>query len=195
MSELRQPTSGRAKFLILLTAAAMTAVPAMAVAAPPPTAPPATASPAPRTAAPAQRPANPDYAPDQPDTSEAAPVPAPLPPAVWDAASAAALLQYIEQIGVEGLNPADYDPEGLKAALASGDPVALSAIATDRFDRVSSDLALGHVKKPARVDWYIVDKDLGAEKQDALLRSALAQHDIPGALNGLLPTHPQYAAH
>ena len=123
MSELRQPTSGRAKFLILLTAAAMTAVPAMAAAAPPPTAPPATASPAPRTAAPAQRPANPDYAPDQPDTSEATPVPAPLPPAVWDAASAAALLQYIEQIGVEGLNPADYDPEGLKAALASGDPV------------------------------------------------------------------------
>jgi murein L,D-transpeptidase YcbB/YkuD len=194
MSELRQPASGRAKFRILLAAAAMTAVPAMAAAAPPPTAPPATASPAPRTAAPAQRPANPDYAPDQPDTSEAAPVPAPLPPAVWDAASAAALLQYIEQIGVEGLNPADYDPEGLKAALASGDPVALSAIATDRFDRVSSDLALGHVKKPARVDWYIVDKDLGAEKRDALLRSALAQHDIPGALNGLLPTHPQYAA-
>ena len=93
MSELRQPTSGRAKFLILLTAAAMSAVPAMAAAAPPPAVPPAAASPAPRTAAPPQRPANPDYAPDQPDTSEAAPVPAPLPPALWDAAGAAALLQ------------------------------------------------------------------------------------------------------
>ena len=31
-------------------------------------------------------------------------------------------------------------------------------------------------------------------KQDALLRSALPQHDVAGALNGLLPTHPQYAA-
>ena len=49
-------------------------------------------------------------------------------------------------------------------------------------------------KKPARVDWYIVDNDLNAEKQDALLRAALATHDIRGALNSLLPTHPQYAA-
>ena len=31
-------------------------------------------------------------------------------------------------------------------------------------------------------------------KQDALLRSALAQHNIRAALDGLLPTHPQYAA-
>ena len=70
----------------------------------------------------------------------------------------------------------------------------MSQAATDRFDRLSSDLALGHVKKPARVDWWVVDKDLDAAKQDALLRSALAQHDIRAALDGLLPTHPQYAA-
>ena len=124
MSGLRQPISARAKFLILFTAAAMTGVPAMAAAAPP-TAPPPATSPAPKSATPAQRPANPDYAPDQPEPSEAAPVPAPLPPAVWDVANAAALLQYIEQIGVEGLNPDDYDPEGLKAALSSGKTVAL----------------------------------------------------------------------
>jgi murein L,D-transpeptidase YcbB/YkuD len=137
-------------------------------------------------------PGNPDYAPTQP--GEALPVPAPLPPVVWDAASAQDLLTYIQQIGKEGLNPADYDPAGLAAALQAGDPAMLSQVATDRFDRVSSDLALGHVKKPARVDWWVVDKDLGADKQDALLRSALAQHDIHAALDGLLPTHPQYAA-
>jgi len=50
------------------------------------------------------------------------------------------------------------------------------------------------VKKPARIDWYLVDKDLDATKQDALLRSVLARHDLTEALNGLLPTHPQYAA-
>jgi len=50
------------------------------------------------------------------------------------------------------------------------------------------------VKKPARIAWYVVDNDLNAEKQDALLRSALARHDIRSALTGLLPTHPQYAA-
>ncbi len=70
----------------------------------------------------------------------------------------------------------------------------MSAAATERFDQVSSDLALGHVRRAARTDWYIVDNDLNAQKQDALLRSALERHDITGALNGLLPVHPQYAA-
>src|SRR6185437_10765922 len=139
-------------------------------------------------------PSNPDFKADQPETAQQAPAPAPLPPAVWDVQSAEELLAYINQIGGDGLNPEDYDPEGLQAAIQSGDIAAMSAAATERFDLVSSDLALGHVKKPARIDWYLIDKDLDAAKQDALLRSALAAHDIPGALNGLLPTHPQYAA-
>ena len=104
------------------------------------------------------------------------------------------LLHYIQQIGVEGLNPADYDPDGLATAIRSGDFYLMSAAATQRFNLVSSDLALGHVKKPARVDWWIVDNDLTPEKQDALLRATLAGHDMRTALNGLLPEHPQYAA-
>jgi murein L,D-transpeptidase YcbB/YkuD len=44
------------------------------------------------------------------------------------------------------------------------------------------------------VAWFVVDNDLDGAKQDALLRSALAQHNITGALSGLLPNHPQYAA-
>ena len=139
-------------------------------------------------------PGNPDYAPDKQEPAAAAPVPAPLPPAIWDLMSAQQLLGYIQQIGVEGLDPEDYDPAGLVAAIQSGNPVAMSAAATQRFDLVSSDLALGHVKKPGRTDWYLVDNDLNAEKQDALLRSALAAHDIRTALDDLLPTHPQYAA-
>jgi len=139
-------------------------------------------------------PGNPDYAPAQPTQAVPQPEPVQLPPAVWDAVTAQDLLYYIQQIGKEGLNPADYDPEGLAAAIQAGDPLAMSQVATDRFNRVSSDLALGHVKKPARVDWWVVDKDLDAAKQDALLRSALAQHNIHAALDGLLPTHPQYAA-
>jgi murein L,D-transpeptidase YcbB/YkuD len=162
---------------------------------------PKPATPAPKSAPAAAKatpeapvPGNPDYAPDQPQASPAAPVPAPLPPVLWDVANAQALLSYIQQIGVEGLNPADYDPDGLAEAIRSNDFYAMSAAATQRFNSLSSDLALGHVKKPARVDWYIVDNDLNPEKQDALLRSAMMQHNIAGALNGLLPTHPQYAA-
>jgi murein L,D-transpeptidase YcbB/YkuD len=199
MNRLKLSKLASAKSLMLFTAAAvMVAAPAAAQVAAPRAA--AAQAPKPKPAPPAKGtpeapvPGNPDFAPDQPQGSEIAPTPAPLPPAVWDAVSAEDLLHYIQQIGVEGLNPDDYDPNGLKAAIAAGDPVAMSAAATQRFDLVSSDLALGHVKKPARVDWYLVDNDLNAEKQDALLRSALARRDIAGALNGLLPTHPQYAA-
>jgi L,D-transpeptidase YcbB len=122
----------------------------------------------------------------------ALPAPPPLPPAVWDVPAALQLLTYITQVGVEGLDPADYDPAGLQAAIQTSNIAAISTAATQRFNLVSSDLALGHVKKPGRVDWWVADNDLNAETQDALLRSALAQHNVTAALNGLLPTHPQY---
>ena len=198
--------SGRVKSLMLFTAVAAFAVDSVAaqprptVAAPRPV--PAQSKPAvliPPPVQPAQQspgapvPGNPDYKPDQPQAVPA-PEAAPLPPPVWDPIAAQDLLYYIQQIGRDGLNPADYDPAGLDVAIKAGDRVLMSKEATDRFDLVSSDLALGHVKRSARVDWYVVDNDLNAVKQDALLRSALAQHNITDTLNGLLPTHPQYAA-
>jgi L,D-transpeptidase YcbB len=146
----------------------------------------------PRAGIPAAPPAAP--APGTPSTNPLPPPPPPLPPAAWDMRNAIDLLSFIQQIGSEGLNPADYDPDGLMAATAGGDPVQLSAVATDRFNRISSDLALGHVKRSARLGWFMVDNDLDAARQDALLRSALFQHRVPEALNGLLPTHPQYVA-
>ena len=120
--------------------------------------------------------------------------PPPLPPAVWDMHNAQDLLYAIREVGSEGLEPTDYDPAGLEAAMASGDPLRLSAEATARFNRLSNDLALGHVTKSARIAWHVVDKDLDPARQDALLRSALAAHALRPALAALLPTHPQYAA-
>jgi murein L,D-transpeptidase YcbB/YkuD len=159
----------------------------------PVTAPATTAAPKPTPEG--ATPGNPDFKADQADTAQAQPpAPPPLPPAMWDPVSAQDLVYYIKQIGVEGLNPADYDPDGLQAAIAAGDPVAMSTAATQRFNQVSWDLALGHVRKPARVDWWVVDKDLDLAKQDALLREALANHNVKAALDSLLPTHPQYAA-
>jgi hypothetical protein len=74
---------------------------------------PATAPvrPATKTAPDALAPSNPDFKDDQqPEAAQSVAVPLPLPPVVWDVASAQELLAYIERIGVEGLNPADYDP-------------------------------------------------------------------------------------
>jgi murein L,D-transpeptidase YcbB/YkuD len=161
--------------------------------------PPKATTPAPqakpgRPAPDAPVPGNPDFKADQPSAAEAAPLPPPLPPAIWDVPSALELLAYIQRVGAEGLNPTDYDPAGLQAAIQTGSPAVFSPAATQRFNLLSSDLALGHVKKPGRIDWWVTDNDLNAARQDALLRAGLAQHNLTVALNGLLPMHPQYAA-
>ncbi len=91
-------------------------------------------------------------APAQP---EPAPLPPPPPP-LWQVQQAQSLLTYINNIGREGLSPADYDPAGLISAMSSGDPMVLAQAATDRFNKLSSDLALGHVRGDARIGWFVV---------------------------------------
>jgi L,D-transpeptidase YcbB len=120
--------------------------------------------------------------------------PAPLPPPLWDASDAQALLAFIHDIGKEGLAPADYDPDGLAAAIRIGDPMELSQAATDRFNRLSSDLALGHVRGKDRIDWHIEDPDLDGERQAQLLRWALHTHQVAETLSSLMPKHPQYTS-
>ena len=120
------------------------------------------------------------------------PVPAPPPP-LWQIGDVRALQAYIATIGSEGLDPRDYDSAGLDAALRSGDPVLMSAAATDRFNKLASDLALGHVRGKDRQDWHVTDADLTPEASALLLASALQRHDVVGSLRSLLPTHQQYA--
>ena len=120
--------------------------------------------------------------------------PQPLPPPLWSIPDVQALLVYISSIDKEGLDPADYDPNGLAAALNGGDPMAVSEAATDRFNRLSADLALGHVRGKDRIDWWIKDPDLDGGRQDQLLRWALMSHQVKETLDGLSPVHPQYAA-
>ena len=117
-----------------------------------------------------------------------------LPPPLWRVDQAQALLAYIGRVGAEGLTPADYDPMGLQAAMRSGDPVAMSAAATERFNKLSSDLALGHVRGEARGDWHVNDPDLDAKRQRQLLDHALYSNRLAESLNSLLPSHPQYGA-
>ena len=121
-------------------------------------------------------------------------VPAPLPPPQWTVPDAQALLAYIQAIGKEGLSPADYAPKELAAALAAGDPVKLSEVASEHFTRLAADLALGHTRGKDRVDWSIKDPDLDGGRADQLLRWAVTTHHVAETLDGLLPIHPQYAA-
>ena len=123
-----------------------------------------------------------------------APAPVELPPPLWQPGDAQALLAYVQQVGSEGLDPRDYDPQLLEAALQDGDPLRLSRVATDVFNKLSMDLALGHVRGSARVQWFVVDKDLDRDRQRQLLEQALATRTVPQTLRGLLPLHPQYGA-
>jgi hypothetical protein len=76
--------------------------------------------------------------------------------------------------------------------MRSGDPLRMSQVATDTFNKLSFDLALGHVRGDARIGWHVVDKDLDETGQRALLESALHSNRLVQALDGLLPAHPQY---
>jgi murein L,D-transpeptidase YcbB/YkuD len=112
----------------------------------------------------------------------------------WTPEAARDLLAYVQQVDAEGLDPADYDPERLRAAIEAGERTALSAAATDTFLRISSDLALGHVRGSARMDWHVGDqKDLNSADQLALMKRAIDNGSVHDSLNSLLPTHPQYA--
>jgi murein L,D-transpeptidase YcbB/YkuD len=117
-----------------------------------------------------------------------------LPPPVWRLDSVAQLAAYIRGVGRDGLDPADYDPIGLDRAMRSSDPALWSSVATDTFNKLSSDLALGHVRGDARVDWHVTDKDIDPARQRMLLDAAIATGQLAQALDGLLPTHPQYGA-
>ncbi|MES2137260.1 MAG: hypothetical protein V4502_09420, partial [Pseudomonadota bacterium] len=98
MNSLLVPLSRTSKSLLLFSALAATVVtPAIAQIRPMGVPVPAAAQP---------KPIPPVAPPGTPAPPQAAPVPVPLPPAVWDVVSAEDLLRYIQQIGIEGLNPA-----------------------------------------------------------------------------------------
>lgn len=112
----------------------------------------------------------------------------------WNTADAEALLGVIEGIGAEGLIPDDYQPEALRAAIAAGPGVALDEQASRSFAWLVEDVRDGRTRMDARVQWFMVDTDVETSPTSALMAQALAQHDVPGIVAGLLPTAPDYTA-
>ena len=128
------------------------------------------------------------------------PVPVPAPPAlapapqpVWQRAAAEELLRYVGRVHEEGLDPASYGPDRLRAALAGGDEAALTRVATEIFLRLTADLSGGQVRGNGRVDWHMPPTDINGNEQQRLLAQAMRGGGVGAVLDSLLPTHVQYA--
>lgn len=113
---------------------------------------------------------------------------------MWTQAQAQALYDFVENIGAEGLDPADYPMARLLYGLQSNNELVLSSAANQMFDYVANDVMLGHTPRDARIDWHIPDPDLNGENRAEVRAAALAAPDMMGWLKAQLPTHPQYAA-
>jgi murein L,D-transpeptidase YcbB/YkuD len=117
---------------------------------------------------------------------------APAIAAEWKRRQAEDLLAFVEEIGSEGLDPADYGASRLRSAIAGkGDD--LSTVSTATFLKVASDLMFGHVRGDGRMDWHVKDDSWNVYDQQALLERATGGEGVATALRSLLPTHPQYA--
>lgn len=112
----------------------------------------------------------------------------------WGAGDAQALLGVIQSIDAEGLIPADYKPDVLRAAIAAGEGPALDAAASQSFAWLAEDLRDGRTPMTARVQWFAVDPDRDSNPTDQVMAKALDTHDVAGVLAGLAPTHPDYQA-
>jgi murein L,D-transpeptidase YcbB/YkuD len=112
----------------------------------------------------------------------------------WTLAQANALLTVINNIDNEGLNPGDYLPGQLSAALETGEGQALDELATELFVWLAEDLRDGRTPMESRRQWFVVDPDMERTPNAAVLERALATGNISGTLETLHPTHPDYAA-
>ncbi len=131
--------------------------------------------------------------------SQASPLtlpPAPNYPNVmkWPVAHAQKLLTVINSIGAEGLDPADYRPGALQAAIQTGPSPELDALASQMFTWLVEDLRDGRTPMSARRQWFVVDPDPDLMPTGKLMTQALATGDVAAALVSVLPTHPDYAA-
>lgn len=124
-----------------------------------------------------------------------------LPPALvypatmqWPEDHARTLLEIVEGIDAEGLRPADYRPDELRAAIAAGQGPQLDEIASRAFTWLVEDLRDGRTPMEARRQWFVVDPDADVIPTGKVMTEALATGNLAAALAKVMPTHPDYAA-
>ena len=112
----------------------------------------------------------------------------------WPVASAEKLLAAIDGMEAEGLVPADYKPDELRAAIDAGEGPALDSLASRTFTWLVEDLRDGRTPMDSRRQWFVVDPDPDLLPTGEMMTQALKTGDVAGTLASLNPTHPDYAA-
>lgn len=112
----------------------------------------------------------------------------------WSTQHATALLTYIQGLGAEGLNPADYRTADLRNAIMAGAGEDLDKVASEAFSWVVEDLRDGRTPMSSRTQWFVIDPDAERSPTAQVMEDALSTGAIAATLNGLLPTNPDYAA-
>lgn len=111
----------------------------------------------------------------------------------WTLDNAKSLFAVIEDIGADGLNPADYNFVSLGAAIDAGPSEELDKIASQSFAFLVEDLRDGRTPMAARKQWFVFDPDADRYPTTSLMRDALASGDLTGTLARIMPEHPDYA--
>ncbi len=110
----------------------------------------------------------------------------------WPVDMAQALAATIDKLGAEGLSPADYNPAGLRAAIAAGEGAELNQLASKAFAWVVEDLRDGRTPMDARKQWFVLDPDQDRYPTGKLMADALESGDLAKTLERIMPEHPDY---
>ncbi len=112
----------------------------------------------------------------------------------WSVENAMALAAVIEGIGSEGLDPADYLPDLLRAEIARGESRELDVRASEAFTWLVEDLRDGRTPMDSRRQWFVVDPDPDLLPTADLMAEVLESGDVAGIVAMLAPVHADYAA-
>lgn len=112
----------------------------------------------------------------------------------WSVDSARQLLRAVDSSKSEGLNPADYNRDGLRAAIDGGAGQQLDLVAQASLQMLAHDYFFGRISDRESYDWHIsrsTDEMAGLATR---IDQAVARHQIGKFLDSLLPSDARYAA-
>lgn len=112
----------------------------------------------------------------------------------WTRDMAQSLLEYVVTVADEGLDPDDYRPEALRAAMEQGESERLDDVAGTIFEWLVEDLRDGRAPISARRAYHVDDPDARIYPASELLARMQAGESAAEVLTSLDPTHPLYAA-